>query len=341
MRFVIVTGLAVLILCGHVAVAAGREPGNVPIAPERRNAAIRYAMLWAQMPDELKTLGRELPRVEEMESDWSPDEQSRVTLETSGWLLDEISTITELDLCDFELSYELGVSMTLDHMHLMVMTYRLLLADSRRLVAAGQPDLAATRLAALIGMSRHLSMDLTHVSTRVAAEAGGTASRHAIALVKGDNLSPDALDLLRSAVARFDASDPFHARAATLATVEYGIANSALDLRHAKLKRIGRHGEFVGIEHIETPTPVTTDEQREWVESEMERCRAWAGDVIAAMDDPDSPDARLREITRRSREGEYGSLAEAGLSYSVLPVWKAESEAWASLEDLAHLLDDK
>ncbi len=332
---------SILIAAALAGGATAHEPEapmvSTSVAPEQRNAALAYAMLWAQTPDGFHELARSIPSPKAMAPDWSPPAAMRTKLDLHAALLDGVGQAAALERCDFELEREKGVSTPLPHMSFMHMTFRMLLADARRLSLEGEPDAAAARLTTMLGMARHLSMDLTHVSSRVAGEATQVACEHGAALLKSHDVSDEAKGELRAALDRFDPDDPFNARAATVATVEYSIANSALDLRDREFERIGNTG-FIGIESIETPVPVTMPEQQAWIDTEMNRCRAWARDVIAAMGTTDNPDAELRAISQRARTGEYGPLAKSGLAYSLTPVWKAESEARASMQDLAQIL---
>ena len=331
---------AILLAAALAGAGAAQQPASIglppQVAPEQRNAALAYAMLWAQAPDDFHTFARTIPSPKAMPLDYSPPAAMRTRLNAHAPMLDAAGQAATLDRCDFELQREQGTSMPLPHMSFMHMTFRLLLADARRLSLEGEPDTAAQRLATMLGVARHLSMDLTHVSSRIACEAAQAACEHSAALLEAHELSDEANSQLSAAIARFDPDDPFNTRAATIATVEHSIANSAPELRDREFERIGNTG-FMGIDATEEPLPVTMPEQQAWIDEQMDQCRVWARDVIAAMDSTD-PDTQLSAISQRARTGDYGPLAKTGLTYSLTPVWKAESEARASMRELAEIL---
>eukprot|EP00913_Durusdinium_trenchii_P006419 g6031.t1 len=268
-------------------------------------------------PEGFHAFARTIPSPKAMALDYSPPAAMRSQLGAHARMLDAAGQAARLDRCDFELQREQGTSMPLPHMSFMHMTFRLLLADARRLSLESEPDAAAQRIATMLGIARHLSMDLTHVSSRIACQAAQAACEHGAALLEAHELSNESKGQLRAAIDRFDPKDPFNTRAATIATVEYAIANSAADLRDREFERIGNTG-LVGIDAIEEPLPVTIPEQQAWIDTQMDQCREWAKDVVAAMDGAD-PDAQLRAISQRARTGEYGLLAKTGLTYSLTP----------------------
>lgn len=333
--------VVVLAACEAESTPVTSTPATLPAEvqsgePEGRSAAMGYALTWVHASDELWASGRSLPRAKSIEADWSPDDEITALLESSAWVLDEVQRLSSLPRCDFDIDREQGVSAELRHLAYMRMSVHALLADAQRLRHAGEADRAAGRIAGALGVARHVGMDLTHVTSRVGAESTLGACRLGMALVEEHELSDEAQRSLLDALERFDVADPFRTREATHAVVELGVAHSALELRGSS-KSV--EGGFIAIEMGEAPEGGPSKKDLAWIEREMVECRAWAADVVAAMDDPDRPIARLRGISKKTRDGDYGELAQKGLDYSLVPVMQPELEARKKMAELAALLD--
>jgi hypothetical protein len=122
----------------------------------------------------------------------------------------------------------------------------------------------------------------------------------------------------------FDARDPFGNRAAAVSQVEHTFANSALDIAGAKREQIGA---FTSVQIPDQPTKPSSPAEQRFVDGQLEHCRRWSADVLAAWGEEDG-DARLRGIRRAVEDGEYGTLAQSA-GVSATPFWIKER---ASLE---------
>ncbi len=186
------------------------------VAPEHRNAAIKYLTLAMEMPRELN------------------EKVSAVNYDTCGVTLESIKNdpaaaaalaalesydvtpwikASSLAKYDLELATEEGFNLLLPHLGKMRSAARLMRWSARVAAAQGQPERAAERLAALTRMSRHVTQDRILISSLVGVAMSALAFDEMRTLAAGGTLPAPVRDTLVAALESFDPADPFLMRA--------------------------------------------------------------------------------------------------------------------------------
>ncbi len=113
-----------------------------------------------------------------------------------------------LDETDFRVDREKGPDALLQHLGPMRQGARLLLADARLLLAAGDHAAAAQRLAGAFGIARHLAQDRFVISGLVSASIATAATEESRRALEMRALDKNDKAVLRKAVSRLDTEDP-------------------------------------------------------------------------------------------------------------------------------------
>lgn len=282
---------------------------------QERNAAVAYQRAWLGVVDQLPTL-----RTDEARHEFVATDRAQA-------FIADVLYASELEGCDFEVRSELGIDATLPHLQPAARTGDVLFSDAERLAEQGDTDAAVDRIGAAIRLARHLTTDATFVSSMTAGRLVTGARDTLRSIAAGDPIDQAARARLLDALARFEGPDPFATRAAVIATVEIGLANSATTIL------AGEREQFGGFDTFRAPedNDIKNSHHRR-AERALAEARPWVRDVLEAWDSAD-PLPRLRAIDRAATQREYGELGEIGL-FSVTRVRRDESEWTQALKDM-------
>ncbi len=220
--------LTLLALCGtsfaavqppSTTAAARSETFATParVAPEHRNAAIKYLTLAMEMPRELTekvaavnydTCGVTLESIRN-EPAAAAALAALESYDVTPWI--KASSLAKYDL---ELATEEGFNLLLPHLGKMRSAARLVRWSARVSLARGEPEQAADRLAALTRMARHVSQDRILISSLVGIANSALAFDEMRTLAAGGTFPASVRDTLVAALESFDPADPFLMRAA-------------------------------------------------------------------------------------------------------------------------------
>lgn len=115
--------------------------------------------------------------------------------------------------CDFGIQFQHGWEALLPHLGKLRAAARVLEADARRHLEAGDADAAARRLATIYNMSRQISHEGVLISSLVSAALNAYAQPLTGEMIESADLTEDGRDLLIASLESFDPEDPYGIRA--------------------------------------------------------------------------------------------------------------------------------
>ena len=191
------------------------EPIRLSYAPVSPNAAIRYWAVWSSIAREVSEAAGaiEWKDAEGVTDEARMPESYRAYLKVSAEHPNGIPALiqaTRIPRCDFELELDQGPSVLLPHLGGFRRAARVLRADARRLLIAGDVDGAAERIAAMLRSAAHLQSDRTLISNLVEQAIVGVAVDELRTLAP--RLSVERRLELRAMLLRYDPRDPFRMR---------------------------------------------------------------------------------------------------------------------------------
>lgn len=271
------------------------------------NAALVYWRCWEILPTGLLDTVKE---AYSKDAAWKPDAALSKALEEAQGAIQKIVRASRLPEGDWGLEYSDGVGMLLPHLSKMRSTARVLLADARRLEAAGRRDDAAERIAACLRMTRHLRHDRTLISTLV-SQAIGVAGVGELDVLAAGGLSPSEKAEIRAAAASLGTNDPFGYEAALDAERRLYLEAVVKELTGPR----GGEGTFARLgmveEDPESKAAVAVLERMspEQVSEEAARMRAMYDEIIRTLARPDA-DPQAAALLGKIEQGQAGLLAK-------------------------------
>lgn len=320
-----------VLVCGTVTVqasppAAGRTPPASPpattwVAPEDRNAAIKYLALAMQMPRDLSEKVAAINyeacgiTMESLEKEPSAAAALKAleSYDVRPWIA--ASTLRKYDL---ELAREEGFGLLLPHLGKFREASRVLRFSARVSLAQGKPAEAAERLATIVRMSRHVSQDRILISSLVATAMTALATEEMRTLAAGGLLDDHGRTILLESLEALDPQDPFLLRACI--RFEQQLATEGL---RAQLKDPNFGRGFV--ESLLPPGDDLASRMRSKTISEwngeqfadaIDRMQPAFDAIEQAWDAPDAL-AAIANVEARAEAGEFGMLAAV-----ILPSFK-------------------
>lgn len=332
-------------------------PQEAKAEPAARNAALEYWPNWYRLElrddDELFDRAREL--IDQL-SEFKRDEATKpkptpVDLEPGGklslWLddvqslLDNIEVASEARVCDLGLRRQDGPEMEIAHFSPMRKCLFVITLDARRHTDAGRTKVAARRIATLIRMAEHVTQTDERLSSAISYSAIRYAASEALWLMaNGGGAAEQAL--LRHAVDRFRAEDPFRAteylraERELSATVPMWLRNGGLAFAFNSLHLI-EDGEDQDDAENQLLVLVAEGYLSDNPEQEaIDIQRAW-NEIIRAWTEPEAFE-QLRTIMHRSIEGDFGPAARFSPPSGVDRWWRMDQQARINLEALRALV---
>jgi hypothetical protein len=311
-----------------------KDPSLIPswaTKPENRNAALGYLTAQSNLPKLLSDAISEIEWDKVPTSGEAPEaftKAAKILRDAGEQAIEDCLAASSREKCDFELSYEGGVSMLMPHLGMTRNLARVLRFDARDQLLQGHADKAAQRVAALFRMGRHVTNDRILISTLVGYSISTLATQEARVLVNSGKLSPADVALLRGAIANIVKDDPFNGKASLvmerdlfLKWFEVAISRGDATAKAA----VAMYSDSETKSHLKGL-------KGESLTREIGLAREGYDEIIAAWGTPDTT-AKLIAINARLEKGEFGVIARVAMP--------AFTKAWTNVEkqlkDLAEL----
>ncbi len=287
------------------------------VAPEDRNAAIKYLSLSLQMPRDLadktgtikyESCGTTMESLEK-EPTAAAALKALESYDVRPWI-----AASRLEKYDLELAREEGFSLLLPHLRTFREASRVLRFSARVELAKGKPAAAAERLAAIVRMSRHVAQDRILISSLVATAMTSLSAEEMRTLVASGSLDAEGRKLLLESLESLDPRDPLLLRASIRA--EQQLATDGL---RAQFKGPDAGRRFVELLMPPGDDPAArmrsktiADLNGEQFAAAIDRMQPAYDALEQAWDAPDAP-AAIASVAARAEAGEFGPLAAAML----------------------------
>lgn len=285
------------------------EPSTAQAAPCPPNAALLYWRAWnGRFPTvwDAKFLEQEF----RSDGNYQPTPQVASVLEGAQPDILMVLKAARMEHCDWGINLlEEGYEAPLPHIAKIRTTARVLLADSRRLAASGDPAGACERLAAMLLMAHQLRSEKTVYVVRFAQSiALDLTAKEMNRLAATGTLDPLCRAVLAEALAKVSGPDPFGMRDA--------LRQEPIVL-NASIRRLCKGAE-AGDTFIAKFAPRSTADERAQsglqqldeagLYASADRLGALYADVEASWDLPE-PIKLMRDIDNQRRAGDYGGVA--------------------------------
>lgn len=310
--FLTVAAAGMLAPIGLAAPALAEQPIDAKAEVQRLidrpiNAALLYHRLWT-IHDSGISMFRDAVSAEALDFDnpeWVPDDMLAELLEDLQPYIRGLMVAAAEPDADWGIEYREGVEALLPHLRSLRDAARVLRADARRLIEAGEHEAAADRVIAIYRMSTQSRNDGLMISAMVNTAIGAMASMETRLLVVGYDLDPDASRSILRAIDAMPSEDRYG--------VEYAVAieppffadwirRTFTDERPGE-KLVGAMMIEDGIE----AEPVRAMTRAELFR-ELELYEQFGRDVVRVWNDQEVF-VKLGELTRGLRDGEYGHIA--------------------------------
>lgn len=310
-------GLAALTPTSTLMASAGSAPRVSPERSDGRNAALYYWRAFYTLDrDFQRESGDLLPT--DRAPDWKPDAGTVAKLNANGAFIRELLVATRIDRCDFGIAYEEGFMALLPHLGLMRSSGRILVLDARRLMAEGDADGAAERLAGVIRMGVHIRNDNVLISALVSMAVTSLAAGEAEVLAGSGKLTAAGRDTILGALQPLNQADGFGVKRCL--EME---RNITVDYLRQRLTGPEAGKKLLEMGLVEV-SPETKEElsglDEAAVRADLEKVDTFYKELLRDWDDADYA-ARLRGLESRLEKGEFGVLAKL----MVPSVFKAKS----------------
>lgn len=345
--FALFIGLASLgspSLASHVrldqpAPAAAIEPAQHRFA-DPTNAALMYARAWLLISeDTFKAVADANP---DRKPDWVPDQQLSKKLIDAQSGITTIVRAAKLQHADFGLEYSQGIGALMPHLGRLRGSARIMVADARRLDAAGDTPAAVERLIALFSLSRHTAGDGVLISSLVSAAIHALAASNTERLLASGSLTIEHRDAILAEIRRANQNDPFGVRLAVLGerqwTEGWIRTNFSGDGGAKKLMtQLGGMLPDTGDAQTAKNSKIVEAYTAAQLKADLDRMVKFYDEAHRLIPEPDAAE-RLVALEDRAKKGEFGTLARVfapALSKSKATDAKAVSERKALVEKLA------
>jgi len=239
------------------------------------------------------------------DASWAPEGELAERLAASGAIRGYLRAAT-IEHADFGVELELGIWATLPHLAPMRDAACVLAADARRLRAAGKPDAAAMRLAALVRMSRHACEDPVLIGSLVGVAIGNLACSEMQHFARSGEMTAGARQTLSGALSELEVDDPFRLREAVGNERDIFLPWFSAVLRDSDQAQVREIMTLFG----EEPEPELLALDADGLIAAADRARGYYDLVAKVWDQPDAT-ARLKEIEQLLESGGFGPVAKA------------------------------
>lgn len=299
-------GLATLTPSATIMASAGAAPVAAPARSDGRNAALYYWRAFYTLDRDFQRESANLLPAERA-PDWAPDAGTVAKLKDSGAFIRELLVATRIDRCDFGIAYEEGFMALLPHLGLMRSSGRILVLDARRLIAEGDIDAAAERLAGIVRMGVHLRNDNVLISALVSIAMTTLAAGEAENLAASGKLTAAARDTILAALQPLNQADGFGVKRC----IEME-KNITVDFLRERLTGPDAGKKLLQFELLEVEPEVKkelSELDETAVRADLDRLGDLYKELLGAWDDTDYK-AQFRRLHERLEKGEFGVLAK-------------------------------
>ncbi|MCC5786311.1 MAG: hypothetical protein JJU33_06390 [Phycisphaerales bacterium] len=201
-----VSALIAVCCLGSVSIGQEKEFDAAAVLDAPRNAALDYWAIWHGIDLYTGLFSSSVRKEFDLnDPEWRPSQGLANRLASSENTIEKLIEISRIPVADFQLDHRRGFATLLPHSGKLRQTAALLIADSRRLMAEGRADEAATRIAAVYRIPGQFHDEATPNSARFRAAIERAASREAALLAADLSLSEagrneliEAIDALRT-----------------------------------------------------------------------------------------------------------------------------------------------
>lgn len=303
------------------------DSGNEP------NAALAYMHVWLQFH---QGLYQKLVHIKEIDSGWRPNSEliDFISNKQRQELIDDLIRATEINFIDLQLPTDKGIHLVLPHVSYFTNSASMLAIDAFRLNEDEEYLESSRRVIALLRLSKHAQADHSFIGGRISLNILQVASTLLESLLNSNALDESVQQDILNALRSFGKEDPFGFKQSMTHMVEYGLANSAMDILRSVRED---QGAFQVLILPEKTTEKTSLLQKLRVKKLLEEARRWKDDCLDAWNEPDAG-PRLRAIGRAVRGGEYGELAEKS-AFGLIQIWHEEQVGRATIEAMIEQID--
>ena len=300
---------------------------------DKPNAALAYMYVWLQFH---QGLYQRMVSIKEIDSEWKPNPEliDFISNAQQQELIDDLIRATKINFIDLQLPSDKGILLVLPHVSYIQNSASMLAIDAVRLKEDEEYLEASRRVIALLRLAKHAQADRSFIGGRISLNVLQVASTLSESILDSNALDESVRQDILKALRSFGAEDPFGFKQSITYAVEYGFANSAIDILRSERE------EWGGFEVVTLPEKTTKQASllhRLRIKKLLEKAHRWKNDCLDAWNEPDA-EPRLRGIGKAVRAGEYGELAEKGAP-GLIRIWREEQEGRATIEALIQRLD--
>lgn len=334
--------LMLLVVPATLSTGTGQPAGTTdepivrtPSETSVENAALLYYRYWLIMTDDLR---------EALHAEYSSDPAWRPSPKLSQIIAEHPDVIrgllkaTTVERCDWGVETEEGVYALLPHLRELRMSARLLRADARRLLDAGEIEAASERIAALYRLSAHTASDPVLISSLVAVAILHLAAGEVEEIVATGSLTTTARDTILKAIDTLDPDDPGHIRDGILneRTFFLGWFQRTFQGPDAPRRMLAELEKFDALQTPEDREALIAMSEQDLV-ADFEQAARFFDAVDSIWFEPDALD-RAAQIDELVERGYYGISGKALLP-GVTKVYQQAVESAEELRRVRRLLE--
>lgn len=335
-------GLALAMLAGTAPAQVNPASPNVSadesatdLAPTSvENAALLYYRYWIMGGERIRT------SMENWSNDpgWRPDEEMSASLEQEQEMIQGFLKAATVERADWGIEYEAGIGALLPHLGKLRFSARILSADARRLLDAGDPDAAALRIAAIYRMCNHVREDRVLISALVGTALVSYAHKEVEEIIAADMLTAEGRDLILSAMESIPQDDIGGVRGAIV-----GERDIFLDWVRRTFT-----GPAAGARFVREVGSLTSDDLKpvdrialslmngDALDQDVDKASRYYDDITAIWDLPDALD-RIQQLEEIVRNGHFGIVGKILLP-AFGKAWESSNNARLELQRTIELV---
>ena len=264
-----------------------------------------------------------------------PSAEASQLIASRSDMVDQIIRASEIRHADWGVEWSRGFYARLEHLGKLRMTSRFVAVDARRLVAAGDPDAAADRVAAMHRIARHASPDGTLISALVGASISNIACTETEMLLADGRMTAKGKQEILDALSWFDGPDPFRIRFSILGEKQWTSSwlrqrATGAEAGKTAMKLITDLSDDAGKARLAATGLADMDERA--VHAELDKLD---GFFIAAIEAWDAPNAaeRIRSLNEQASAEKYGVFFTI-LAPALQKTYESDQKARTRLNDV-------
>lgn len=305
-----------------------------PQSETSANAALRYWVIFSQISQDRAAKLRDVDfdKILTVEEARAALANAEFAVENNE-LIASLIEATRIPRCDFGIDMSQGPFALMPHLGQIRTCSRLLRLDARRLSLEGKHDEAALRIAAILRLANHVSVDKIMISSLVGVAVAELGFSEGTKILAAGKPSPATTVELLTALGATSDRDPMLLRSAVAneGKVFPDWIEKQVDLPGGVAK-VNELSEVNTGEEKKAPVPVFTASQ---IKADIPKLRGAYENLNKAWDAAD-PAAESANIEKRCIGGEFGELAKVWLpsmsrAYKTAKRFVDERQAFAKL----------